>query len=452
MSRPVLYPYQQRWLADRSRYKVARFARQTGKTFTTTLELVLDCLEAEAERRPTRWVYLSAGERQGREAMNEGVRLHLDAMGAAYKVVERDLTIDNSRVTALDAEFPRGSKLSILPANPRTARGFSANVVLDEFAHHQDSREIWKALYPVISAGYKLRVVSTPNGKGNKFYELCTDPALGKRWSRHLVTIHDAIRDGLPRDAVELEEALGDPVAWRQEFLCEFVDEATAWIPFPTIDAAEHEQAGVPELYQSGRTFVGMDIARRRHLTIIGVLELVGELLWTRALIELQNAPFRQQLDTLAEVFRTYRVARARLDQTGLGEMMVETAQERHGSRVDGVLFSPANKLDLATALRDTMDDRRLRIPHNHVLRADLHSVQRVPSPSGGAPRLVADETDTGHADRFWALALAAHAAREPRREYGYQAARPMRARHPGEDPDEDPLRVGCRGWYRGVA
>ena len=44
-----------------------------------------------------------------------------------------------------------------------------------EFAFHKDSREIWKALFPVISAGWKLRVVSTPNGKGNKFYELVTD-------------------------------------------------------------------------------------------------------------------------------------------------------------------------------------------------------------------------------------------------------------------------------------
>ena len=32
-------------------------------------------------------------------------------------------------------------------ANPDTARGFSANVFLDEFAFHKDSREIWKALF-----------------------------------------------------------------------------------------------------------------------------------------------------------------------------------------------------------------------------------------------------------------------------------------------------------------
>jgi phage FluMu gp28-like protein len=69
---------------------------------------------------------------------------------------------------------PAGSRVTALPANPDTARGFSANVFLDKFAFHQNSREIWKALFTVISAGFRLIVTSTPNGKGNKFYELMT--------------------------------------------------------------------------------------------------------------------------------------------------------------------------------------------------------------------------------------------------------------------------------------
>ncbi len=43
-----LYPYQQSWFLDRARFKIGMFARQTGKTFTTTLELVDDCFETEA--------------------------------------------------------------------------------------------------------------------------------------------------------------------------------------------------------------------------------------------------------------------------------------------------------------------------------------------------------------------------------------------------------------------
>ena len=89
--------------------------------------------------------------------------------GSIVKAYERDYRTDEATYRALEIEYPNGSRITALPANPDTARGFSANVFLDEFAFHLDSRKIWTALFPVISAGWKLRVVSTPNGKGNKF-------------------------------------------------------------------------------------------------------------------------------------------------------------------------------------------------------------------------------------------------------------------------------------------
>ena len=79
-----LLPYQRRWVSDHSRLKAGMWARQTGKTFSTTLEIVLDCLEAAAEGRRTRWVILSRGERQAREAMEEGVKRHCAAVQLAY--------------------------------------------------------------------------------------------------------------------------------------------------------------------------------------------------------------------------------------------------------------------------------------------------------------------------------------------------------------------------------
>ena len=65
----ILHPYQIRWLEDDSRFKIGMFARQTGKTFTTTLEIALEAVECEMTNRRTRWVILSRGERQAREAM-----------------------------------------------------------------------------------------------------------------------------------------------------------------------------------------------------------------------------------------------------------------------------------------------------------------------------------------------------------------------------------------------
>jgi phage FluMu gp28-like protein len=386
-------------------------ARQTGKTFTTTLEIVLDCIAAESAGERRRWVILSRGERQAREAMQEGIIRHLQALSAAFKAEEYAWDADTK---AHEATLPGGSRITALPANPHTARGFSASVLLDEFAFHQNSRAIWRALFPVISAGHRLRVVSTPNGKGNMFYELMTSQVLTGTWSRHSVDIHQAVADGLPRDVEELQAGIVDPDAWRQEFLLEWLDEASAWLPYELIDGCEDALAGDPSGYSGGLCYLGMDIAARGDMTVIWCLEQVGDVLWSRERVELVRVPFAAQLAELDRLVRSYRVSRIAIDQTGMGEAVVEQAQDAHGvHRTQGVLFTGAAKLDMATRLKDRMEDRRLRLPMGDGrLRADLHSVQRQVGPTG-IPRLNAEREGGSHADRFWALALAVSAAAE---------------------------------------
>jgi phage FluMu gp28-like protein len=393
---------------DDSRFKIAMFARQCGKTFTSTLELVLDCVRAEAQGQRRRWVILSRGERQAREAMNEGVKLHLRAMKAGFQ--EYETPFDTS-IRSLEVELPGGSRITALPANPDTARGFSASVLLDEFAFHQDSRAIWKALFPVISKpGLKLRVISTPNGKSNKFYELMTGADDG--WSRHSTDIYQAVAEGLPRDVDELRKGAGDADLWAQEFELKWLDEASAWLAFELISACEDDFAGNPRHYQGGPCFVGVDIASRNDLFVIWVVEQVGDVLWTREIIERRRITFAEQDMLLDDVFARYRVTRACMDQTGMGEKPVEDARRRHGSsRVLGVLFTAAAKLELATRGKEAFEDRKLRIPEGRPeLRADLHKLKKVTGATG-VPRFVADSDSNGHADRTWACFLALQAA-----------------------------------------
>lgn len=414
-----LYGYQKRWLADRSRFKAGMFARQTGKTFTTALEVVDDCFAAAAEGRRERWVILSRGERQAKEAVDEGVKRHAQAYGLVFKEAAYDWRGDDGTVKALEVTLPGGSRITALPANPDTARGFSANVFLDEFAFHHDSRAIWKALFPVISNGWRLRVVSTPNGKGNKFYELITGKNDG--WSRHIVPIGQAVAEGLPRDIEELRAAIGDADAWAQEFELQFLDEASSWLSFDEIAAVEHADAGIPARYRGGRCHVGVDIARRADLFVIWVWEQVGDVLWCREIIEGRRITFAEQDALLDDVMRRYRVARVAMDQTGMGEKPVEDAQARWGSSVvEGVQLSGPRRLDIASAAKRAFENRAVRIPAGSpVLRADLHKLKKVVSATG-APRLVADRDGDGHADRTWAAFLGLAAADGGAEEYGY--------------------------------
>jgi phage FluMu gp28-like protein len=450
---PILLPYQQRWIKDPARFKVGMFARQTGKTFSTTLEIVMDCLDAEATGQRTRWVILSSGERQALEAMNEGVKKHLGAMRVYFDASAVECPWARG-VTAHEVTLSGGSCITALPANPRTARGFSANVFLDEFAFHQDSAAIWKALFPVVSrSGLVLRVVSTPNGKGNQFYRLMTDPDLGDLWSRHAVDIYQAVADGLPRNPQELRVGMGDPDGWRQEFELEWLDEASAWLPYDLIDANEDPAAGEPSGYTDGLCFVGMDIAARGDLTVLVALEVVGDVLWVRELVTLHRVPFAEQLHELDRLLGRYRVARVAMDQTGMGEAVVEQAQRAHGaSRVLGVTFTGPAKLDLATGLKQRLENGRLRLPPDRALRADLHSVTRETSATG-IPRLTAERDGNGHADRFWALALAVAAAGDTVAAYDYRPVRPrdpvagdhLRSRRV-EEPRARPVVTSTRG------
>lgn len=467
--RPVInfLPYQRAWIADDSRFKIGMFARQTGKTFSTGGECSDDCFKGWAEDRRTRWVILSRGERQAAEMMTEVIKPFTKALYEVYNTIVKggEPRFEESEFRApqekgpdavykqLEVAFPNGSRITALPANPDTARGFSANVILDEFAFHAKSREIWAALFPVISKGQqKLRVISTPNGKGNKFYELMT--AEDSVWSRHVVDIYEAVKQGLERDVDMLRRGMADEDAWAQEYELKWLDEASAWLDYDLISSCEAEGAGRPENYQGGPCFVGVDIAARNDLFVIWVCEMVGDVLWTREVIARRRVSFAEQDQLLAGVFSRYRVVRAKIDQTGMGEKPVEDAQRRYGtSRVEGVLFSAANKLGMATVLKERFQDRRMRIAAGDVvLRADLHAIKSQVGVTGQR-RLVADGETDGHADRFWAAALAATAAELGVAEYDYRPIRggsssgsPLSGDDDERDPFAPPLGTGLRG------
>lgn len=458
------HSYQRAWLADKSRFKAGMFSRQTGKTFTSCAELVDDCVEAELTGKRTRWVILSRGERQAMEAMTENVKPMTRAFWALYNglkgnapdVFEGDWRSEETGASyrTFEVEFPGGSRITALPANPDTARGFSANALLDEFAFHKDSKAIWGALFPVISKGWKLRVISTPNGKSNKFYEIMTaNPSI---WSRHMVDIYQAVAAGLERNIDELRAGMSDADLWAQEFELKWLDEATAWLDFDLINSCETdgygffrlieytggkitnlEEKGAPVLPTNGEVFVGMDIARKKDLTCIWVAVRLGDTLYPREIITMRRAPFQAQMEELARVVNRDRASRVSIDETGMGGPFVEQAQRLLGQhRVEGVTFTAPSKFALASMLKDSMEDRRFRIPAGDMLlRDDLHSITKAVSATG-VVRLVHDGESDGHGDRFWAGALCVNAASGEIQQIAYQSVpKPTwDQRHSGDD------------------
>jgi len=397
----LMLPYQQRWVADTSRFKIWLKSRQIGGSLGSAFEAVADCVD----KANTDWVVLSAGQRQSEEWMLKGNRV--------ARVVSDAMDLPKPDCRTSEVRFPNGSRILALPANPDTVRGYSANLVLDEFAFHERPDRIYEAIYPAISnplrGELKLRIISTPAGRNSKFFEIW-NKSEELNFVRHKTTIHSAIEEGLPMDVEALKIGLDDPEAWEQEYECEFVDATNVLLPYTLIDECVSDEATLDCEEESGGAvrFVGIDIGRKHDLTVAWTLEKVGDVMWTKEVLVLRNTPYHLQEELLAD--RINRATHAAIDSTGIGNAISESLAKRFDFKLEQCNFTQGLKAKLFPGLRRAFQERGIRVPRDKAIREDLHSVNELTTPGGNKQYRAVRRSD-GHADRCTALALANYAA-----------------------------------------
>ena len=436
----ALFPLQRKFIDDAAQYKIAVTTRQWGKSHLTAGEAVHDCLKHPG----TLWVCMSAGERQSLEW-----KAWADVWVRAYKVAIHDVAeLRDGRAEGLlrsaEIQFANGSRIIAIPSNPSTARGYSANIILDEFAYHESPDAVWAAMFPstanelsgtflqryeallgnkspAIRRPLKLRVVSTFNGRGNKFYDLW-EKADKNGYSKHFVTIHDAVADGMPLDPEKLRSALDDPDIWAQEFECMPMDASAVLLPYDVIARCESPEATTvisPEFYHISKPpiYIGWDFARKQDLSVLWIAEKMGDVLHTREVVEFRNMSTPDQINAVRH--RIKAAQKVCLDYTGSGvgcgdflarEFGQYSPQKHQYGKIELCAFSNALKVEVFSKLRMAFDSVKIRVPVNREVREDLHSVNRVVTQTGTvtyrAPR-----NEDGHADRCTALALCLRAS-----------------------------------------
>jgi len=160
--------------------------------------------------------------------------------------------------------------------------------------------------------------------------------------------------------------------------------------------------------------FIGVDIGREHDLTVIWLIEQVGGVNFTRRVIELSKQTFDAQEQTLYELLQLPAVRRCCIDQSGLGRQFAERAARKFGAyRVEGISFTTSTKEELAYPVRSAFEDPTIKVPFSNAVRADLRGVRKEVTGSGHI-RFAGERNRYGHCDRFWALALALHAAKKP--------------------------------------
>ena len=430
-ARRTLLDHQVRWVQDLTPVKVIRKCRRSGiswceaywaVTYTVddkgdvyyqsfaldiTIGFIADCAEWAT------YIHDVASA-----VASEGVFDDIDADGKTRQIKTYEL-----KITAQSGRTRRIIGLSSAPRQFRSKGRPGDAAILDEAAFVNNLEEVLKSVMAFRIWGGVIHVISTHNGEANPFNRLCRDIEKGVQpGSLHTVTFDDALDAGLAERVLEVSGEAITPEAiaayiedvrrtYRhnaaEELDCIPSSGSGAWLSWGDIRACQSDDAGMPENWQGNPGYLAVDVARRKHLWVCVALEPVGDVLWVREISILKNQPFSLQRAEVRRMRRAYRAERIGVDQTGMGENFYEDLVEEHGAyRVVGYLFGPAIKHSLATSLLECMEDRKLRIPPDDDLEADLHSIKRAAT-TGAVPRLVSDGAETdGHADRFWALAI----------------------------------------------
>ncbi len=186
---------------------IAEFARQDGKSFTLANWAVRRLMQKLAQSRKIKtsdsskkaydWsIFVISNSRTNGIEFGQKVSEVMEAVRVADAEIRSSGTLDTESDPELAAsgDLPpvevedfflrmeirignRIGRILILAASPRTARGFSGDLVLDEFAFHEHAERIWEAAEPIISSNpeFQVRIASTHNTPNCLFNRMIRD-------------------------------------------------------------------------------------------------------------------------------------------------------------------------------------------------------------------------------------------------------------------------------------
>lgn len=389
----ILFKYQIDWLLDDSQFKIATKARQIGLSEMLGLEGALLMLQGQSV------YYVSRSEKQAIYLLDKFYRwcdILSDAGVAIY--------FDKRSTTECKVN---GVYVTSLTSNATTGEGFTGHVFFDEFGLLPNDREIYRSIYPSITRGYKLRIISRPFGQSNLFYDIYNDEAQYPDFRRYNFDIYRAIGDGNIVDIDKLKRNF-DEDSFAENYECKFLDESTSYFPYSIL----RERIGnFPETSTGGKYFIGIDVARKQHLTALVVLYLLNDFVYTKEVVTMKRASFNEQKDRIRTLCERYPIEKGAIDATGIGSQMAEEIHEEF-PYIEPLVFSNKLKESLVTGVKKRFENGTVQIPDDVDLLSDFHRIRRTVTANNN---IIFDAVanSKSHADRFWAWALAENSSKQ---------------------------------------
>ena len=452
--------WQDAYIKSMARFIAIVKSRRVGWSFICSLKGLIKAMDPDRVGYTKQFV--SYNEEDALEKISYAKQFY-DSMPECD--AKKKLITDNKSMLCFqDKNGITQSRLISIPCRP--PRGKGGDISLDEFAIYNAKMQklVYDAALPVISRGGTIEMGSSPLGKIGQFYDILTDKETYdyERYNipwwfcRDLcVDVPTAVKIAPSLSTVERVETFGTKIirqifqnndydTFRQEYECDFIDSSESYIPLDLIyantpgkrdgdlDLSACEKMTDEEYWEYNRSidfqtykeldlailnydpekhgdtlFFGYDVGREHDASVIF---LIGRMPDGKkrdfARIEMRNTPFREQYEIVLKAYRELPIFRGRMDSTGIGYQLGEDLHKILGDRLERVIFSAEEKEIMAIDVKRGLEQREFLLSNDKEFHRQIHSIKRT-STGGKYFRYDAERNEKGHADSFWAWALA---------------------------------------------
>jgi Terminase large subunit, T4likevirus-type, N-terminal len=238
-------------------------SRQCGKTTITTVYALWNTCFFSDQR------VIIVANKEG-TAINIFKRIRM-----AYEMLPNYLKPGVKEYGKTGLTFDNGSSIGISTTTSTAARGDSASILcIDEaaFIEPHFMEDFWKSVIPIVSSGKKTKIfmVSTPNGTGNKFYEVYSGAEKGTNgWKAERIDWWEVPGRG-EKWRKQMVAALGSEEAFQQEFGNTFLDSGNSAIGATVIERFKEQKK--PVIWDcDGGAYKVFDLPNPNKLYVVGV-------------------------------------------------------------------------------------------------------------------------------------------------------------------------------------
>ena len=453
--------WQDAYIRSMARFIAIVKSRRVGWSFICSLKGLIKAMDPERIGYTKQFV--SYNEEDALEKISYAKQFYESIPDCDAK--KKLITDNKSMLCFQDKNGITQSRLISIPCRP--PRGKGGDISLDEFAIYNPKMQklVYDAALPVISRGGTIEMGSSPLGKIGQFYDILTDKSTYdyERYNipwwfcRDLcVDVPTAVKVAPELSTEERVETFGTKIlkmifqnsdidTFQQEFECMFIDSSESYISLDLIyentpgkresdiDLSLCEKMSDEEYWEYNRgidfqaykdldtailnyrpeyhgktLFLGYDVGRHKDLS---VLFLMGRTADGKkrdfVRIELKNETYKKQKEMIIKAYKELPVFRGKIDRTGIGDNIYEDVHAVVGDRVEGVQFTQESKEILAIDVKRGLEQKEFLLSNDKEFHMQIHSIKRIDRGGGKHFSYDASRDDKGHADSFWAWALA---------------------------------------------